>query len=98
MAAVIIMVFCFPAAVAPTALSLDTLAKQAISPTDSPAAIEKLRAAGPAGLDALFSVYADRLPKTSRPSTDPDWEKIRAAFDAVAQERDAYASHLYWYT
>jgi len=78
--------------------TLDSLAQRAISPGESAAAIEKLRAAGPAGLDALFKVYADRLPQTSRASTDPDWERIRAAFDAVAQQRDAYASHLYWYT
>lgn len=84
--------------VAEPAQSLDTLARHVTSPTDSAAAIEKLRAAGPVGLDALFNVYADRLPRGSRASTDPDWEKIHAAFDSVAQQRDAYVSHLYWYT
>jgi hypothetical protein len=87
----------FPAA-AESAPSLNTLAHKAISSSDSAAVIEKLRAAGPAGLDALFNVYADRLPQSTRAETDPNWEKIRAAFDAVAQQRDAYTSHLYWYT
>jgi len=78
--------------------SLNALAQNAISSKGSGAAIVKLRAAGPAGLDALFNVYGDRLPKTSDAPADRDWEKIHAAFDAVAQQRDAYASHLYWYT
>lgn len=77
------------------AQSLIALAQKALS---SPDVVEKLRAAGPAGLDALFNVYGDRLPNSAYPNTDPDWEKIRAAFDTVAQQRDAYASHLYWYT
>src|SRR6185312_1938051 len=85
----------FPAASAEPTQSLNALAEHALS---SPAAIEQLRAAGPAGLDALFNVYTDRLPTGIRASNDPDWEKIRAAFDTVAQQRDAYASHLYWYT
>lgn len=79
------------------ATSLDTLAQRAIS---DPSAIEQLRAAGPAGLDALFNVYGDRIQKqlTDLGTKDPDWEQIRAAFETVAQQRDAYASHLYWYT
>jgi hypothetical protein len=83
---------------AESAQSLNALAHQAISSSDSTAATEKLRAAGPAGLDALFNVYADRLPQSASAATDPNWEKIRTAFDTVAQQRDAYASHLYWYT
>jgi hypothetical protein len=80
--------------------SLNTLAERALS-SDSAAAIEQLRSAGPAGLDALFNVYGDRVQKqllTRLATKDLDWEKIRAAFEAVAQQRDAYASHLYWYT
>jgi len=95
---VILTVASLQIAIAEPAISLNSLAHLAISPTDSATAIEKLRAAGPAGLDALFDVYANRLPQTFRASKDADWERIRAAFDAVAQQRDAYASHLYWYT
>lgn len=76
--------------------SLNTLAERAISDL---VAVEQLRAAGPAGLDALFNVYGDRYQKQlSGLGKDPDWEKIRAVFEIVAQQRDAYASHLYWYT
>ncbi len=80
--------------------SLNTLAERAVSSSDTAAAIAQLRAAGPAGLDALFNVYGDRVQKqlTGPALKDPNWEKIRAAFEAVAQQRDAYASHLYWYT
>jgi hypothetical protein len=84
-------------AAAESSASLNTLAGRALS---DPAAVEQLRAAGPAGLDALFNVYGDRVQKqlTGLAAKDADWEKIRAAFETVAQQRDAYASHLYWYT
>ena len=84
-------------AAAESSASLNTLAGRALS---DPAAVEQLRAAGPAGLDALFNVYGDRVQKqlTGLAAKDSDWEKIRAAFETVAQQRDAYASHLYWYT
>ena len=77
--------------------SLNTLAERAVS---DPAAVEQLRAAGPAGLDALFNVYGDRIQRqlVGLSTKGADWGKIRAAFEAVAQQRDAYASHLYWYT
>jgi len=77
--------------------SLNTLAERAIS---DPVAVQQLRAAGPAGLDALFNIYAEPVRKLQIGLVvkDSNWEKIRAAFDAVAQQRDGYASHLYWYT
>ena len=79
--------------------SLNTLAERAIS-SDSAPAIAQLRAAGPAGLDALFNIYGDPIQKqlSGLGTKDLNWEKIRAALDTVAQQRDAYASHLYWYT
>lgn len=95
--AIVLTASVLSSAAAEPAPSLNTLAERAIS--DS-AAIEQLRAAGPAGLEALFNIYGDRIQKqqTTLGAKDADWEKIRAAFDAVAQQRDAYASHLYWYT
>src|SRR5690348_1280772 len=74
--------------------SLNRLAERAIS---DPAAVEQLRAAGPAGLDALFNAYGDSVQKLQAGLAvkDSNWEKIRAAFETVAQQRDAYASHLY---
>jgi hypothetical protein len=80
--------------------SLNTLAERVLTPSDSSNAINCLRAAGPAGLDAMFTVYGDRIQKAqANPAAkDSDWEKLRTAFDTIAQQRDAFASHLYWYT
>lgn len=81
---------------------LGILAQQATS-SDGPlstTAIEQLRAAGPAGLDAMFHVYSERIQKHQNITAvkDPDWESLRNALDSVAQQRDCYASHLYWFT
>ena len=67
--------------------SLIDLARRAVSenPSEAAAAIAALRDAGPAGLEALFNVDADAVRK-------------RAALDAVARQKDSYASRLYWYT
>jgi hypothetical protein len=82
--------------------TLDTLAREATS-VHSPqasAAIEQLRAAGPAGLDAMFEVYAERIEARQNVASakDPNWEQLRAALDTIAQQRDSYTSHLYWFT
>lgn len=86
----------------PEAKSLTMLAEQAISPdpTESASAIAQLRAAGPAGLGAMFEAYGSRVEpfQTLATPPNPEWERIRAALDAVGQQRDCYASHLYWYT
>jgi hypothetical protein len=80
--------------------SLDALAQQTINSSQSAAAIDQLRSAGPAGLDAMFHVYGERIQKqlANPAAKDADWEQLRTAFDTIAQQRDAYASHLYWYT
>lgn len=59
------------------------LARQAVDGDE--AALRALRAAGPGGLDALLALGG----------SGPRWE---AAVDAVAAQRDASASGLYWYT
>ena len=66
---------------------LEGLAKAALtgSPLVRPAAVARLRALGPAGLEALLTL----------PHAKP---AARAAVDAVAAQRDASASELYWYT
>ena len=66
------------------------------------AAIEKLRQAGPAGLEALRSAHETDInqhiqERTTR-STDPAWQRLMAAMDAVGGQHDCQASHLYWYT
>lgn len=88
------------------------------------AAVAKLRAAGPAGLEALLDAHAKALaadwglPALStdtelappyqesnnaeapglKPKADPAFARLRGAIDAVAQQKDAIASRLYWYT
>lgn len=59
------------------------------------AAIAALRDAGPAGLQAVFETHAAVIQKKS---ADPAWSRVSATLDAVAQQKDADASHLYWYT
>ncbi len=63
-------------------------------------AVSALRQAGQAGLDALCAVH-DRLlaaVKKSGVKPDPRIGKLRASIDEVAQQRDACASRLYWFT
>jgi hypothetical protein len=64
--------------------SLNDLARKAVSenPTEAAAAIAALRDAGPAGLQTLI----DKYPSAA------------AAIDAVAKQKDASVSRLYWYT
>ena len=74
------------------------------------AAIEALRAAGPAGLAALLEAHAAEV-TTLREAPlvadraaldalreDPALARLRVAIDRVAAQRDAFASGLYWYT
>ncbi len=63
------------------------------------AARDRLRAAGPAGLSALFIVHRagiDRLRAGTTPS--PGDARLSAALDRVARQRDAHSAGLYWYT
>ena len=83
-------------------LPLKALATQAISnnPDQSKSAIDQLREEGPAGLDALMAANsADvKMACSGAHVSDPNWSRIKTAIDAVAMQRDAYASGLYWYT
>ena len=85
-------------------LDVKQLAIEAVSDDSeiSNAAINKLREAGPAGLDALFAAHQDeiaryRQEKTAR-SADPQWQRLSAALDAVGGQYDCSSSRLYWYT
>lgn len=81
-----------------------TLALSATSanPKEAAAAIAELRAMGQAGLDALFEVYAGEIKARASGATadsqSDSWLRISAALDAVSQQRNSYASRLYWYT
>lgn len=83
--------------------SLPGLAAAAVSEDrqGAAAAIARLRAAGPAGLDALFEAHAAaiaRLGSPSGPAVDPEALRVREALEKVARQRDVHASRLYWYT
>lgn len=87
-----------PATVEP----LDVLAQEATSndADRAAAAIAQLRAAGPAGLETMFRVYSERIKQQQSGALlkDAGWERLRVALDVVGEQRDCYASHLYWYT
>ena len=78
---------------------VEALARKAVS--GNTAAIEELRALGPAGLEALRTQYADEIKAhIANPTSAPDeqWQRITAALDAVAQQKNSYIAGLYWYT
>ena len=79
----------------------EELAARAVSSDTrvSAKAITELRELGYSGLDALFTRYAadiDRFARTGK--ADEKWQSIADAIDAVAMQKNAYTSHLYWYT
>lgn len=82
----------------------EALARRAVSEnsTESAQAIAQLRSLGPAGLRVLFEVHADEVKRhaTDRDAdfNSPQWQRLSAALDAVAQQRNDYLSGLYWYT
>jgi hypothetical protein len=65
-------------------------------------AVAQLRAIGSDGLSALMSAYRDdinaHLANPQNPADPQRWERISAALDGVAKQRDAWACGLYWYT
>lgn len=81
--------------------SAETLAEQAVS-TDvkiSTEAIGELRARGRDGLDALFAKYSPEIRRFAETGDGGEnWQRISAALDGVAQQKDAYAAHLFWHT
>ncbi len=71
--------------------------------SESGAAVKALREMGPAGLRALFDVYRDEISRhaldgANASDTSPEWRRLTAALDTVSQQRNSYASGLYWYT
>ncbi|GAB4188124.1 MAG: hypothetical protein Fur006_28400 [Coleofasciculaceae cyanobacterium] len=71
----------------------ETLVRRAVSetPSESQDAIASLRAQGSTGLQAFLKTYNNQLSATTNP-------QLRAALDKLCQQRDCYASQLYWYT
>jgi len=80
---------------------LAALAGQAVS-TDETVALAarmKLRAGGPAGLEALQTRFAKEIvAQRVGASASEGWKRISAALDQMSGQYDDYASGLYWYT
>lgn len=78
------------------------LARRAVSenPKEAAPAIAELRAMGQAGLNALFEVYGDEIKQSANGvnSQSTSWQRLTNALDAVSQQRNSYASRLYWHT
>lgn len=75
------------------------------NPSESAASIAALRAAGQTGLDDFLEAFAAELKtreseinSNTLPPSNPEWQLIGAALDQVCQQRDCYASRLFWYT
>jgi hypothetical protein len=72
-------------------------------PARSAAAIERLRTAGPPGLEALLETHGDwiRRYEAGESFAGEDaatWQRVTAALDAVGRQKDCHASRLFWYT
>ena len=86
---------------------LTRFALDAVSPNPTVAqhAIAALRGNGPDGLRALLDTHAEILKQHDTPSLfvaakvpDESWTRLKTALDAVGQQRDCYASKLFWWT
>jgi hypothetical protein len=89
----------------PSMASETRLAREAIAEQNdvARAARSQLRSMGPPGLALLFEenshdIEAMRESLAAGARIRPEWERLRAALDAVARQRDAAWSGLYWYT
>ncbi|HKS26427.1 MAG TPA: hypothetical protein VJS44_01345 [Pyrinomonadaceae bacterium] len=84
--------------------NVEALARRAVSENqaESAAAIAELRRMGPEGLRAMLNIFAEEIRRngldSASASTSPEWLRVTAALDSVAQQRDSYTSGLYWYT
>jgi predicted RNA-binding protein Jag len=77
------------------------LAARAVSdePNVAEIAIRDLRERGRTGLEALFETYAVEIENFKKSGVADDrWLKIAKALDAVAMQKDVYASKLFWHT
>jgi hypothetical protein len=81
--------------------SKEELARQVISNNEIEAvtAIKSLREMGKDGLDVLFQTYSAEIVQFSKNGeANGNWRQIAFALDSVAMQKDAYASHLFWFT
>ncbi len=83
--------------------SMVTAARVAVvgEPSEAKAAIALLRGRGPEGLAVIMKEFGAQIARAREGKLtrrDEPWAKVADAIDAVARQRDAWASGLYWYT
>jgi len=101
LAAVVVTVIVTSFSIFAGSLSREELAARAASADEAIGgqAVKELRAIGQPGLDALFDKYSAQIEHFAKTGdSDENWQRIATALDTVAMQKDAYASHLYWYT
>ncbi len=91
----------------PTTHSTESLARRALGThkNESASAIAELRSMGPEGLRAFLETNRHEIEaalRTSGESSDrlrlAQSNQVLAALDSLCQQKDCYASRLYWYT
>ena len=66
---------------------------------ESASAIKALREMRQKGVDALFDVYSNEIRDYFETGEKTKtWQRIANAIDAVAMQKDAFSSQLFWYT
>ena len=76
-----------------------TLAVMSDDPAEAKAAIETLRKQGPRGLQMLLRAYnRELMQQRANPGVSKIPPRLAAAIDAVAAQKDAAYSGLYWHT
>ena len=58
-------------------------------------AVAKLRTFGPEGLQALLTTHESIIARQN--ASDPQWQKLRTALEAVGGQRDCHVSRLFWH-
>jgi len=66
--------------------------------SESATAIAALRSQGSSGLQTFLNTYREELSGNPSQVMTPRWQRLSATLDAICQQRDCYASRLYWYT
>jgi hypothetical protein len=88
-------------------VQMSQLAKEAMSdePATAARAIAALRAEGPPGLEAFWSLHKTFIDAYNRgalescgPGARATWARLEDALSKISGQRDDQASHLYWYT
>src|SRR5581483_3747625 len=87
--------------------ALSALARQAVSENadEAATAIQALRAQGAAGLEAFMATHADaiqarraEIASMHAHAASLSWQRLSAAMDGIAGQKDSFAAALYWHT